>query len=206
VVLRDLHLGVTDVDAEWAGGIARGRLAAVFSVPPQYEVSIEVDQASLSQFPWNPRWSDRWSGLASGRIHFTTSGVGRDALIAQLTGSGELQLKSLELHGWDVPASLESETVRDGVSHWASGEGDFAIKDRAVRFDALQLENVRERTQLSGTFRFTQDLSLTFAPLLGAKRAATSIAPPRLFHLGGTMDAPVASVEAAPEAEARKLP
>jgi hypothetical protein len=206
VVFRDLHLGVTDADAEWAGGIARGRLAAVFSVPPQYEASIEVDRASLSQFPWNPRWSDRWDGLASGKIHFTTSGVGRDALIAQLTGSGELQLKSLELHGWDVPASLESQTVRDGVSHWASGEGDFAIKDRAVRFDAMRLENVREKTQLSGTFHFTQDLSLTFAPLPGTRRASTSVAPPRLFHLAGTMDSPVASIEAAPEAEARKLP
>ena len=165
-----------------------------------------MDRASLSQFPWNSRWSDRWDGLASGKIHFTTSGVGRDALIAQLTGSGDLQLKSLELRGWDIPASLESETVRDGVSSWASGEGDFAIKDRAVRFDALRLENVREKTQLSGTFRFTQDLSLTFVPLPGAKRAATSIAPQRLFHLTGTMDSPVASVEAAPEAEARKLP
>jgi uncharacterized protein involved in outer membrane biogenesis len=202
LVFRDLHLNVTDAAAEWAGGTAHGNLSAVFSVPPQYEASVTVDHADLAQFPWIPHWPDHWSGVAAGKIHFTTSGIGRDALLAQLSGVGEIQIKSLELRGWDVPASLDGGSIHTGVSRWASADGDFTIKDHAVQFDALQLQNSWDGAQLSGSFRFTQDLNLTFAPQPAARRAG--FGSERLFRLAGPLDAPVASMQAAPAAQARK--
>ena len=186
IVFHDLHLYVKDADAEWAGGTVRGNLNAVFSLPPQYEISAEVDQANLSQFPWGAHWTDRWNGTASGRVRLTTSGIGRDALLSQLAGNGELLLKPLELRGWDVPASLDTGSAQTGSSRWASAEGEFTIKDRAVQFDALRLVDARDNLMLSGEFNFAQALNLTFiredadhkgksaatSPLLSVARAA----------------------------------
>ena len=204
IAFHDLHLDVKEADAEWAGGEVRGNLTAVFSVPPQYEISAEIERANLSQFPWGTHWADRWNGTASGKIHLTTSGVGRDALLTHLAGSGELFLKAPELHGWDVPASLDGGAVRSGSSRWASGEGEFTVKDRAVKFDALQLDNPREKTQVSGSFRFAQDLNLTFARESAADHKAKVAAAPRAFLLAGPMATPVASVQTVGAAQAKK--
>jgi len=204
VAFHDLHLEVRDAEAEWAGGTARGSLSAVFSVPPQYEISAEVDRASLSELPWSAHWSEYWSGTASGKLHLTTSGVGRDALVAQLAASGNLHLKNLELRGWDVGASMDTGTLHTGSSRWASGEGEFSIHDRAVQFDALVLENPHNKTRLDGTLDFSQDLKLTFALAPADKRGVKSAAAPRLFQLRGPMEKPVATVEVPPVAQARK--
>jgi len=204
VAFHDLHLEVRDAEAEWAGGTARGSVSAVFSVPPRYEVFSEVDRANLSELPWSAHWAEYWNGTASGKLHLTTSGVGRDALVAQLAASGELHLKNLELRGWDVGASMDAGALHAGSSRWATGEGEFTIVDRAVHFDALTLENPHVKTRLDGTLDFSQDLSLTFAPAPADKRGAKSPAAPRFFQLRGPLEKPVAAVEVAPVAQARK--
>jgi hypothetical protein len=137
-------------------------------------------------------------------LHLTTSGVGRDALVAQLAASGELRLKNLELRGWDVGASMDTGILHTGASRWASGEGEFTIHDRAVQFDALVLENPRNKMQLDGTLDFSQDLKLTFAPATADKRGVKSVAAPRLFQLRGPLEKPAATVEITPVAQARK--
>jgi len=205
VAFQDLHLEVRDAQAEWAGGTTRGSVSAVFSVPPRYEITAEVDRANLSELPWSTHWSEYWNGTASGKIHLTTSGVGRDALVAQLAASGELQLKNLELRGWDVFASMDTGTLHTGATRWASGEGEFTIADRAVHFDALTLENPHVRTRLDGTIDFSQDLQLTFAPAAPDKHGVKSVAAPRLFQLRGPLEKPVAAIEITPVAQARKL-
>ena len=201
IVFRDLHLDVKDADAEWAGGTVRGNVGAVFSLPPRYEISAEVDHANLSQFPWAARWADRWNGTASGHVHLTTSGVGRDALLGQLAGSGELLLKPVELRGWDVPASLDTGIAHTGASHWASAEGDFTIKDRAVQFDALHLEDAHDKVILSGEFNFAQALNLTFTR--EADHRVKSAVQAHRFLLSGPLETPVASVPAVPSAQAK---
>ena len=204
VAFRDLHLEVRDAEAEWAGGTARGSVSAIFSVPPKYEILAEVDHANLSELPWSTHWAEYWGGAASGKLHLTTSGVGRDALLAQLAASGELHLKNLELQGWDVGASMDTGTPHTGKSLWASGEGEFTIADRAVHFDFLTLENPHVKTRLDGTIDFSQDLKLTFASAAPDKRGLKSVVSPRLFQLRGPMEKPVAAVEVTPVAQARK--
>jgi AsmA family/AsmA-like C-terminal region len=201
---HDLHLEVRDAEAEWAGGTARGSVSAVFSVPPKYAIFAEVDRASISELPWFEHWAEYFSGTASGKLRLTTSGVGRDALVSQLAGTGELHLKSLGLHGWDVSASMDTGTLHIGSSRWESGEGEFTIADRSLHFDSLTLENTHAKTTLDGTLDFSQDLKLTFAPAVADKRGLKSVAAPRLFRLRGPLERPVATVELPPVAEARK--
>jgi AsmA family len=200
---RDLHLDVSDVDAEWAGGAVRGNMNAVFSVPPQYEISAVVERASLAQFPWGAHWADRWNGTISGKVHLTTSGVGRDALLEQLAGAGQLWVKPLELHGWDVAASLDGTAPHTGSSRWATGEGEFTVKNRAVQFDTLQLENPREKQSISGEFRFSQEMNLAFIQTPGDHRTKGA-SPQREFLLAGPLEKPVASVQPLAAAQAKK--
>ena len=204
IAFHDLHLEVRDAEAEWAGGTARGTVSAVFSVPPKYEISAEVEHVDLSALPWFTHWAEYWGGAASGKLHLTTSGVGRDALVAALAGTGELRLKSVELHGWDVAASMDTGTLHTGASRWVSGEGEFTIAGRALHFDSFTLENPHVKTRLDGTLDFSQDLNLTFAPAPAEKRGVKSAAAPRLFQLRGPLEKPVAAVEIAPVAQARK--
>jgi hypothetical protein len=203
IQFHDLHLEVKDAAAEWAGGTVRGNVAAIFSLPPQYEISAEVERADLSQFPWSAHWAERWNATASGKFRLTTLGVGRDALLAQLAGSGEIQLKSAELRGWDVSASLDAGSPRTGLSRWATGEGDFSIADRAVQFDALELDNPREKMRLSGSVHFSQGMDLTFAAIPADPHSAKTPAS-RLFELHGPLETPVATVQVAPTAQAKK--
>jgi AsmA family/AsmA-like C-terminal region len=203
IQFHDLHLEVKDAAAEWAGGIVRGNVAAIFSLPPQYEISAEVDRADLSQFPWSAHWAERWNATASGKFRLTTSGVGRDALLAQLAGSGEIQLRSPELRGWDVSASLDAGSPHTGLSRWATGEGDFSIAHRAVQFEALELDNPREKMRLSGSVHFSQGMDLTFAAIPADPHSA-KIPVPRLFELHGPLETPVATVQVAPTAQAKK--
>jgi hypothetical protein len=206
VAFRDLHLEVRDAQAEWAGGTARGSVSAIFSVVPKYEIFAEVDRANLSELPWSTHWSEHWNGAASGKLHFTTSGVGRDALVARLAGTGELRLRNLELRGWDVGASIDTGTLHTGASRWASGEGEFAVADHALHFDGLTLETSGVKTRLDGAIDFSQELKLTFAPAAPDKRGAKTVAAPRLFQLHGPLEKPVATVEDTPVAQARKQP
>jgi len=204
ITLDNLHLEVSDVSAEWAGGMVRGNMNAVFSAPPQYEISAEVERANLAQFPWGAHWAERWSGMASGKVRLTTSGVGRDALLGQLTGSGQLWLKPVELHGWDVTASMDGTSPRTGSSRWASGEGEFTVKNRALQFDALQLENPHEKLSISGEFRFSQEMNLTFVREAPGDRKTKRISAVPVFLLAGPLEKPVATVQPVAAAQAKK--
>ena len=54
--------------------------------------------------------TERFAGTASGTLHFTTQGVGRDELIARLTGRGDVRMRNIEFRGWDVNASVAKES------------------------------------------------------------------------------------------------
>ena len=204
ISFSELHLNVKDIETEWAGGTVHGSLNAVFGVSPQYEISAEVDHAILGQFPWGAHWADRWNGTASGKVHLTTSGVGREALLEQLAGSGQLWLKPLDLHGWDVATSLDEAAPHTGSSHWVSGEGEFTVKNRGVQFDALQVENPRERVSISGEFRFSQQMNLTFVRETATERKSKNATAPHAFLLVGPLEKPSASVQTVAAARARK--
>jgi AsmA family len=190
--LQDLHLSVRDAEAEWAGGTVRGALQAVFAASPKYEVTAEVDRANLALLPWIPGWPERWNGIASGRIHLTTTGVGREELLKQVAGGGEIRLKNVDLRGWDVTESLESGIARAGISHWNSGAGMFEVKDRVARFDSIQLEGPRIRTSLAGALEFGQEATFTFSPGAAEKRGASRW---RVLKLSGAPDTPRAVIE-----------
>ncbi|MGB7848753.1 MAG: AsmA family protein [Candidatus Acidiferrum sp.] len=203
--LHTLHLEVRDAEAEWAGGTVRGGMEALFSPLPKYEMNAEVESVNLGQLPWPARWAERWSGVASGKIHLTMAGVGREELLRQLAGSGEVKLNKTEFRGWDVESSAESGAVRPGTSRWRSGEGEFGVGERSVHFDAIKLEAPHATTRLAGSISFDMDGSLTFSPGVREKRGSRTVLTARQLRVSGPLEAPVATVQPASDLVERKV-
>jgi uncharacterized protein involved in outer membrane biogenesis len=188
--LQDLHLNVQEADAQWMGGNVRGALQANFSLPPKYEITAQIDRVNLAQLPWFPGWSERWNGTASGNLHLTTEGVGRDELLGQIGGRGDIQFKNVEFRGWDVADSLESNAPKAGVSRWTSGDGEFEVKNREVNFDAIQFDGARTKIWLAGDLGFGKEITLAFRSAPAGARAAARGADVRVLQINGSSDTP----------------
>ena len=204
LAFHDLHLEVSEVEAQWAGGTVRGGMTAVFSSSPKYEIAAGFDGVSLAQVPWAAHWTERWAGTAKGMLQLTTKGVGREELLQGLEGRGEIKVKGVEFRGWDVASSMEAGAPRLGVSRWTSGEGKFAVKDRAVNFERIRLEGAREKMEFAGTLSFGQEAKITIAEADSRERKAKGGMAARRFEMSGPVDAPRIRIE--PAAVAEKKP
>ena len=192
--LRDLQLDARDVQAKWADGNLRATLRASFSPTPKYDLSAEVTTADLAQIPWTPPgWATRWSGTASGKIHLSTEGVGRDDLLRQMAGRGEFKISSAEFHGWDIPGSLEDGVLRVGVSNWTGGSGEFNLSERTITLQNAQLSLTHGKTQLSATLGPGPAAQFSFSPMLAEKRGAPA-GSVRLLRVNGPLDEPQVSL------------
>jgi hypothetical protein len=203
VSLHALHLDVKNAEAQWAGGTVRGELQAIFSPKPQYELEAELENVNMAQLPWPSRWAERWSGLASGKVHFTTVGVGKEELLKQLAGGGDLKLAKIEFRGWDVELSTQSGGPSGASSRWTSGEGSFQLNDQTVTLDGFRLDAPRQRTQLSGTISFGMDGNLAFTPRPRAIPGTRTLAQARELRLSGQLDNPTVAVLPVGAAQAR---
>jgi hypothetical protein len=193
--LDDLHLDVREVDAQWAGGKVRARVGAKFLPRPSYEVTADLDQVSLGQLPASQHATERFAGTASATVHFTTQGVGRDELLARLTGRGDVRMRNIEFRGWDVNASVAEGEPRAGESRWAAGEGTFTLRDRGIVLAGLRLESGREATLVKGTVSFGRDADLTIQTTSDGRREIRTIEPGHILKIIGPLDIPRVSVE-----------
>ena len=193
--LHDLHLELRQAEARCAGGTLRAKLRAAFLPRPSYDVTAELERVDLQQVPTPGNLPERFAGLASGTVHLITEGVGRDELLQNLAGKGDLKLRNMEFHGWDVSASMVDGAPHEGASRWSSGEGTFLVRDRALVFPGLRLDAGSEMTLLKGTLSFAQDSDLSLQTLIDDH---TSIALPEqgyVLRISGPLDVPKISFE-----------
>jgi hypothetical protein len=193
--LHDLHLELRQADARCAGGRLRAKVRAVFLPRPSYDVTTELDRVDLQQIPAPGNLPERFTGLASGTVHLTTQGVGRDELLQHLTGKGEIKLRDVEFHGWDVNASMTDGAPHEGASHWASGQGTFLVRDRGIVFPGLRLDGASEMTVLKGTLSFVQDSDLTLQTLIDDQTGSSLPEQGYVLKISGPLDVPKISIE-----------
>jgi hypothetical protein len=194
--VRDLKVEVSRSEAQWAGGKVRAKIHAAFSPRPKYDVTTELEGVDLAELPSAAGEAERFSGAASGTVHLTTGGVGREELLQVLAGNGEVRLKNVEFRGWDVNASVADGTARTGTSRWSAGEGAFTVRDRRITLDGLKLESGREDTIVNGTISFAREAHLTIeSASLGEKRAAALSGAAHVLKISGPLDGLKVSVE-----------
>jgi len=111
----------------------------------------------------------------------------------------------VEFRGWDVASSIEAGAPRTGVSRWMSGEGEFAVKDRAVNFEEIRLEGAKGKMEFAGTLSFGQEAKITIAEGDLRERKAKGGAAGRSFEMSGPVDAPRIRIQpAAAVAQAKR--
>jgi hypothetical protein len=193
--LHDLRLELRQAEARCAGGTLRAKLRAIFLPRPSYDVTAELERVDLRQVSTPGNLTERFTGLASGIVHLTTQGVGRDELLQHLAGKGDLKLRDIEFRGWDVNASMADGSPHEGASRWASGAGTFLVRDRGIIFPGLRLDGSAEMTLLKGTMSFTQGSDLTLQTLIDDQTGAALPEPGFVLKISGPLDVPKVSIE-----------
>ncbi len=196
--LHDLQLEVKDASAEWAGGTVHAKIDAKFLPRPVYETTAELDRVNLALLPGTGHVAERLAGAASGTLQLKTAGVGREELLAKLTGRGEIHLSKVEFRGWDVNASVADGAAHTGISRWASGEGAFSFKDRSILLEELRLDGGKEWTLVNGTLSFGRDADLAIETASTRKSKDRKTMDSGLGHvlkILGPLDGPKVSVE-----------
>jgi hypothetical protein len=196
--LRDLRLDVREAESHWAGGSLRVKLNAKFLPRPAYDIAAELNRIDLAKLPAPPYAAERFAGVASGTVHLTTQGVGRDELLQQLAGKGDIRVSNVEFRGWDVAATMSDGAPRIGASHWSAGDGAFVIRDRGVLLAGLRLQEGRETTFVRGNVSFGKNADLTIQVTSDGKREIRAPGPGQhMLKISGPLDLPRISVEEA---------
>jgi hypothetical protein len=193
--LHDLHLDLREMQAQCADGMLRAKLRAAFLPRPSYDVTAELQRIDLQQFPVPANLLERFTGRASGIVHLTTQGVGRDELLQHLAGKGDLKLRDVEFRGWDVNASMVDGAPHQGASRWTSGEGTFLVRDQGIIFPGLRLDGASDMTLLRGTLSFAQDSDLTLQTLVDDQPGSTVPEQGYVLKISGPLDVPKISIE-----------
>lgn len=196
--LGDLQLGVTEAEAEWAGGKVRAEFTAKFLPRPSYNIAARLEGVDLARVPGAGRLAERASGFASGTVHLTTEGVGREELLEKLSGEGQVKLAKVELRGWDVPASVSDGAAHPGNSRWPAGECAFLINDRNLVLQWLQLNSGRQQTSVEGKLSFASDANLrvtTQALDKNKSQSPNATEKGHILRISGPLDRPRITVE-----------
>jgi hypothetical protein len=158
-------------------------------------VTAELERVDLRQVPTPRNLTERFTGLASGIVHLTTQGLGREELLQRLAGKGDLKLRDVEFRGWDVNATMAEGAPHEGASRWTSGQGAFLVRDQGIIFPGLRLDGSSEMTLLKGTMSFAQGSDLTLQTLIDDQ---TGVALPEqgfVLKISGRLDVPKVSIE-----------
>jgi AsmA-like C-terminal region/AsmA family len=192
--LNGTDLSLENAQAQWSGGTAQGRLSAILSSQPTYDVAATFDRVSLVQTPWLADLANHLAGTANGRIELKAKGIGREALLKSLSGKGDLHLSRVELRGWDLAGTLAQGEWKTGTSRWTSGSGTFHIGDGGFELNALRLASASEEFLLKGSVSFSQDADLTAeSHVVGrAVRPETAV---RFLTISGPLTEPKVSLE-----------
>ncbi len=196
--LHGLQLEASDIAAQWAGGKARGSLSAKFFPRPEYDLTAQLETANLAELPVTPNVAEHWSGLASGKVHLTTEGVGRVEVLKNLSGQGSISLRNVEFRGWDVGASVSDGAAHAGVSRWADGSGTFSLHHQKLLLDNLRLDGGKETILVNGTVDFARDAELMIESVNGERRASHVAMLGRTLRVSGPLEAPLVTVDAVP--------
>lgn len=188
--LHDLQLDVIDGRAQWAGGAVRATMLAKFLPRPAYDLHAQLDGVNLTQLPIDASVAERLAGLASGSVHFKTTGVGREELLQKLTGAGKIRLDNLEFRGWDVNASVADGEAHPGISNWPSGVGTFTVRDRNVFLEDVRLDGGAQFTLIDGTVSFSREADLAVETSVGRRAIRNTDGPGQVLKIVGPLDGP----------------
>jgi hypothetical protein len=194
------HIGVTNARGQFYGGEVEGLLDADLNASPSYRVVVNFSGVDLSSMTGaSPGLTGLFAGSASGNVSFSTRGATRADLVASLECEGSAAAQTPEFHSFDLFASLEDATARNGTSLLRQASGAFSCKEGAIEFHNLSL--LGSEGEIDGTgsvdFKRAMDFQLRIQP--DPTQTVASGSSSKLYRLTGSLSSPqVAPVASSP--------
>ncbi|MCL6567133.1 MAG: hypothetical protein K6U09_12015 [Acidobacteriia bacterium] len=170
-------LRLADARAQFAGGRVQGSMEAVFDPDPAYRVEAEFADVHLRRLVrFSPALREKFSGQADGHLIVQARGVGRDALLDSLRGSGAARIAEAGIAGLDLQETvLRGEPVA-GTTRLLRAEGTFRLHGRRVELEDFRASDPRGEYRISGNVDFARQADLHIE-WLGAPWLAHAAAP-----------------------------
>ena len=204
--LRQVHANVSAVgrqveisqsQADFYGGTIQGSGSIQLTGQPSYVIKAAFRNVNLSQLTARTlTLAGLFGGVASGDLHISAKGLGRDALLHSLSCRGEAQVRNGEYPELRLNGPSEAGRRVLGIPAFPQASADFACENGRIHFSRLMLKTQNGIFSGTGDLDFQRRLNLELhSPFAGP--AATSFSeagdPPSIFHLTGTLRAPVLS-------------
>ncbi|HWQ02947.1 MAG TPA: AsmA family protein [Candidatus Nitrosotenuis sp.] len=201
VHLSGRNLRLFDAEAGLYRGRVRGAIGAQFAAEPNFEITAAMDATDLGLLSnVYPSLKEKFGGALRGKVNLRFGGATRTEMLAALSGEGEIEISQPQFRGFNLRESLQSESLKAGVSAFRRAHGRFALQDGKIVIELLSIQdsqgNVELRGQITppGTMDLRGEIFSASAP--GKSRAGTHKSSH--FRVGGTLAAPVVEAVAPP--------
>lgn len=162
--LASRTIGVRKLEANFYGGAVKGSLEARLGPNPAYSFLGDFDAISLAALcDASVSLKTLAAGTSAGHIELAATGIGREALIGGIEGSGTLRVRSVDLPhippataGKPAPAT----TAERARSRFQSADVRFSIARSIIWVEALRLANVEGGYEGQGSVDFARRLDI----------------------------------------------
>ncbi len=210
-------LRLAQARAQFAGGRVQGSMEAVFDGDPAYRIEAEFAEVNLRRLAsLSSALREKFSGQADGHLTVQARGLGREALLDSLRGSGAARIADAGIAWLDLQETVLRGEPVTGATRLLRSEGAFRLHGRRVELEDFRASDPRGEYRISGTVDFARQADLRIewlgAPWLAraaAPEEAETIAPQpavtrRRVRLFGPLEAlQVAGVAAEPSRSGR---
>src|SRR5215469_14985684 len=188
------HLKLSSAQAGFYGGTLSGSMALNLTQQPSYDIVAQFRDVNLGLVAAHTfSLSDLFTGAASGSLHLTAEGLGRDALLRSLSCDGQAQAHSVSYNGMDLLESMRAGERRPGITTVPRASTEFSCANGRVNFTRLQLLIPNGDVAATGDLDFQQHTGIHFllvtavpttTPVLETSQRAA------FYHLTGSLNAP----------------
>ncbi|MGH9773477.1 MAG: AsmA-like C-terminal region-containing protein [Candidatus Acidiferrales bacterium] len=183
-------------EADFYGGKVRGEFAADLEAAPNYRGDLELDGVNLDALAdATTSLRGKIGGNISGNLAIGAQGEGRTALGNSVSCKGRIEIRDAHVRGFDLIASLRAAATQSGTSTFGRAAAEFTCAGGKILVKNLRLAEDGIEIRGSGIVDFARnfDLRLTSAgaPIASKTPGPLTDAPAGVFHLGGSLDAPL---------------
>lgn len=154
-------LRLAQARAQFAGGRVQGSMEAVFDGDPTYRVEAEFAEVNLRRLAHlSPALREKFSGQGDGHLTVQARGLGREALLDSLRGSGAARIADAGIAWLDLQQTvLRGEPVA-GATRLLRAEGAFRLHGRRVELEDFRASGPRGEYRISGSVDFARQADL----------------------------------------------
>lgn len=189
------NIDLSHAQAEFSGGTLAGSAILELTSQPSYNVKMNFQNVDLRKLSAQTKSLEGlFDGSASGELQINAKGLGRPALLRSMACAGQTQVRKAGLHQIDLAESFLAGERVAGKSTYPNASAHFTCEMGRIHFSSLVFFGKRQSLAASGDIDLQRrmDLELRAVDSRHAKTPSDQkLDPPAMFHVTGTLKAPI---------------